>query len=681
MKRRDAAFVLAAAALVCLLIGDSVHPAIAPLCLGWLVLQRFILDRARVRLPDAAVALLHVWLGAIFLWFALLGEREPGGGADMLTLLLGFGAPFLVLKLAAPSTRFNDAVTVLTCVILVLGAAATGLGLRPVFALVLFLATACLVMPALVRREGVADVGVRVRVVGDPSAVRLWRGAPAAAGIALALLGLALGSVLYLFVPRLAGDQSAERKEKALAIAERQRAHRNPNSGFAREVRLGDIGRIKRDERIAFEAQLRYYGRPYDPPPTRRSMLLLRARAWETYVPAERKWVRRLGRVRWLPPTGLLGKGSVSRAWPVDWQISMHGYGGRTLFLPQRAARIRSSGTRIGIDPSQSVVAGRSLSEYGVEAGDPVTSRVDIARLVPQPNRRELLEVPPALADQLQRYLPRVRGRRIADKVATIRRFFTQNEFRYTLQLPPSLPEDIDPIIAFLDRREGHCELYASAACLFLRLHGVPARLAGGVRMAQKVNKGYYRARYKNAHAWVEIACRDVGYVAFDFTPSDRRAVTPTGVGGIGGEEAAATLGIEGRRAQKAEAPPLVDWRRPFSFTRADQKRLSGRVMAWFDRRMFLAMGGALFVWGVFLLFRSGWRRHRGSSLRVQAPPGVAQRTLSFYRRWLKACAAKGHVRGRQQTPREFLRSLPPPLREGGREITAKFEQLRYGSG
>jgi hypothetical protein len=45
----------------------------------------------------------------------------------------------------------------------------------------------------------------------------------------------------------------------------------------------------------------------------------------------------------------------------------------------------------------------------------------------------------------------------------------------------------------------------------------------------------------------------------------------------------------------------------------------------------------------------------------------------------LRACAAAGFVRGRAQTPREFLAKLPPPLRAQGLGLTADFEAKRYG--
>ncbi|MHC4448664.1 MAG: DUF4129 domain-containing protein, partial [Planctomycetota bacterium] len=89
-----------------------------------------------------------------------------------------------------------------------------------------------------------------------------------------------------------------------------------------------------------------------------------------------------------------------------------------------------------------------------------------------------------------------------------------------------------------------------------------------------------------------------------------------------------------------------------------------------------VGLAGLLFM--VVVLLR-GWRaKARRNPLRIQSPEGTPSRTLVFYGRWLRKCAAAGHRRRANQTPREFLASLPEALRSDGREITARFESLRY---
>jgi len=692
MTRRGATYVLVVAALLCLAISGIVHPYIAPLCLGWLAIQWFFLDRSKIRVPEGAVAMLHVWLGTIFLWFALIGHR--GADADMLELLLGFGAPFLILKIVSPPTRFNEALTALGCIILAVGSAATAPGLLPVAILALFLLSCCLALPAMIRREPSDDDVVSMYVLKRPG---IWRVAPLAAGVGLTVVGLSLGGLLYLFVPRLSADPAERMEQKALDIEARRRARRSHASGFARTIKLGDIGAIKRDDRVAFEAQCRYYGEAYNVPASRSAMLLMRLRAWDTYTPGNGatgegisgggapsggEWTRRLGKLKEISRDGVLRKGESGKQWAVDWSIRAIGYTGRTLMLPQRAGRVKSPGVRLLRGPAGSVVAEEPLAEYGVEAGDPITSRIDMGRLRPGRGTAALVHVPAEISNGLQRHLPRVRGPRIVDKITAIQRYFTQNNFRYTLFLPLSLPKDVDPLIAFLDRREGHCELFASAACMMLRLYGVPARMAGGMRMVRNMDAsgtGLYRARFRNAHAWVEILCDKVGWVAVDFTPSDGRALAPTSAPGTESNEDQAALAIDGRGNRGAPQPPLFDWANLFAFDRADQARFRARVWESYDGRVLAWFGSAIAAWTLLVLARSAWLRRGSSPFLVRAPDGTARRTLTFYSRWLKLCASKGHRRARSQTPREFLGTLPGELRTTGSEITARFELLRYG--
>jgi len=681
MTRRGATYTLVAATLVCLATSGAIHPYIAPLCLGWLFLQHFALDRRGVRVPDGALATLHIWLGIVFLWFALLGRR--GTSVDLMELFLGFGAPFLVLKVVSPPVRFNEAVTVMASTVLALGSAATAPGLIPVLNVAIFLVTLCLTIPALIQREATEDDGVTLRLLGSglPGSGSSWRLAPFAAGLLLALIGLILGAGLYLFVPRLSSAADDQIEEQALDIQARQRARKRHASGFARTMKIGDIGTIKRDDRLAFEAQCRKNGQPFDVPRAQATMLLLRMRAWDTYVAGTGEWTRRLGRLSPIGKNGLLRQPNASVRWPIDWSIRAVGYGGRTLALPQKAGRVRSPGVRLLRGPAGAIISEEPIPEYGVEAEEAVTRRADLARLVVGDTTADLLAVPDEVAPTLRQHLPAAPGVGVLDHVTAIERYFTQNNFRYTLHLPPALPLDTDPLLAFLDRREGHCELYAAAACLMLRLYGVPARVAGGMRLRRdspEKGKGRYRAQYSNAHAWVEILCRDHGWVAFDFTPPDRRAVDPTPVAGSVSDENAAELGIGGRGEGQAEAPPLIDWRNPFAFDRADQARFRQRVWRGFDGNPFLWLGGLLLLWTVFVWGRSTWRRGRASPLRIGAPRGVAVRTLAFYARWLKQCAVRGYRRKRSQTPREFLATLPEDLRAEGRELTARFESLRY---
>ena len=90
----------------------------------------------------------------------------------------------------------------------------------------------------------------------------------------------------------------------------------------------------------------------------------------------------------------------------------------------------------------------------------------------------------------------------------------------YTLEPSPP-PAGVDPVESFLlGERPGHCELFASAAVLLMRVRGVPARYVTGFRGGEWNSVGGYVAvRDDRAHAWAEAFVSDKGWVRVDATP------------------------------------------------------------------------------------------------------------------------------------------------------------------
>jgi transglutaminase-like putative cysteine protease len=78
-----------------------------------------------------------------------------------------------------------------------------------------------------------------------------------------------------------------------------------------------------------------------------------------------------------------------------------------------------------------------------------------------------------------------------------------------------------DPLLDFLQRsRRGHCQYFASALALLARSAGIPARVAGGFIVAERQGPwGYASVRAWSAHAWVEAALPDSGWITVDPVP------------------------------------------------------------------------------------------------------------------------------------------------------------------
>jgi len=81
--------------------------------------------------------------------------------------------------------------------------------------------------------------------------------------------------------------------------------------------------------------------------------------------------------------------------------------------------------------------------------------------------------------------------------------------------------EGRDPLLVFLlERREGHCEYFASAMTLLARAQGIPARLVTGYRVVERNPFGDYAiVRERHAHAWTEVYLDGRGWVTVDPSP------------------------------------------------------------------------------------------------------------------------------------------------------------------
>jgi len=89
-----------------------------------------------------------------------------------------------------------------------------------------------------------------------------------------------------------------------------------------------------------------------------------------------------------------------------------------------------------------------------------------------------------------------------AGGIGAIERFFGQG-FHYQLGTLADRG-GADPVVQFLERRTGHCELFATAAALLLRCQGIPARYVTGLVCLEPAARGQWAARLGDAHAWVE---------------------------------------------------------------------------------------------------------------------------------------------------------------------------------
>lgn len=135
----------------------------------------------------------------------------------------------------------------------------------------------------------------------------------------------------------------------------------------------------------------------------------------------------------------------------------------------------------------------------------------------------DLLDVPRHLADnvavqRLAMELFRHCGSDV-EKIRAVERHFRES-YQYSLNV--TVPGHIsDPLEWFLEARPAaHCEYFASAATILLRMGGVPSRYAVGfVVSEQNQFSGEWVARHRDAHAWAEAWTPDRGWITVEATP------------------------------------------------------------------------------------------------------------------------------------------------------------------
>lgn len=107
--------------------------------------------------------------------------------------------------------------------------------------------------------------------------------------------------------------------------------------------------------------------------------------------------------------------------------------------------------------------------------------------------------------------------RAVADRITAKLR----EGYKYTLERPT--PKSDDPLVDFLfENRSGHCEYFATATAVMMRIVGIPTRLVGGYSQGERNEiENFYLVRQSNAHAWVEAYTGDgdQGWFVVDATP------------------------------------------------------------------------------------------------------------------------------------------------------------------
>jgi hypothetical protein len=282
------------------------------------------------------------------------------------------------------------------------------------------------------------------------------------------------------------------------------------------------------------------------------------------------------------------------------------------------------------------------------------------------------------------------------DKAAALERYL-KTQYGYTLQLPRS--PVADPLANFLfDRRQGHCEYFASSMAVMLRTLRIPSRVVNGFR-SDEFNDvtGNYVVRAKNAHAWVEAYFPGYGWVTFDPTPGGGVA-SPQGWGrAMLYLDAASSfwrewvisydsshqsvLGqtvLSGTRnsLEQARMWARLQYARLLTLARRSQRGAERSPGQWLG-------AGAALVLLLLGLGNAGRIARIIRTRRLQAHPERSpdQAAAMWYERMARYLARRGVKKAAAQTAQEFVRVIEDErLRARVGRFTDAYESARFGN-
>ncbi len=209
-----------------------------------------------------------------------------------------------------------------------------------------------------------------------------------------------------------------------------------------------------------------------------------------------------------------------------------------------------------------------------------------------------------------------------------------------------------DPIYEFLvEDKTGHCEYFASAMAVLMRLNGVPTRLVAGYRVTERNPwSDYYIVRERNAHTWVEVYLPNRGWTTFDPTPASELGGPASATSFFGG--AVDVIGS-----------------------------LWASFLSWLDRRSWLEMLGVPSVAIVApLMVRILIRRRRQS--RAESADPYAMALPCFVRLTDTLARHRGIVRRASETVNQLAARVAQSsdeLVDVAPELLRRYAALRYG--
>jgi protein-glutamine gamma-glutamyltransferase len=501
-----------------------------------------------------------------------------------------------------------------------------------------------------------------------------WRLAALTLSVALGILALTGG--LFFLLPRTA--------QAAFRHLAPQRYH---VPGFSNEMMLGEIG------------QIRKWRTP-----------VMHVRFFDAERPTGLKWrgvaLAQFDGRRWYNPSetgqpltvtdGLLKLRDRSRAAGIRYEVQLSSTTSDALFFAGSPVLLRINSARVIRTSTDSYRLDSGTPEglhYGVYSALEESAPLPEVRRLSEEERLFHLLLPPvdrrivALARQVTGGLEsdEARARAIESYLRT----------HYGYSTEPLSLRATDPLAQFLfERRKGHCEYFASAMAVMLRVVNIPARVANGFQSGvYNPVSGWLVIRASDAHSWVEAWLPGRGWTTFDPTPPDPNPPADSLWSRLGFYlDAADTFWQEwvlnyNLDRQLILAAQMEDSSRTLGSRWLDRVRATvahwkTTAAAWARQYGVATLIAALLAgmaWRYFPRLRTWWKT-LARVRQVQRGAALASDATLLYARMLVLLKRRGFQKPAWVTPAEFARLLPASETATlVARFTAAYNDLRFG--
>ena len=574
--------------------------------------------------------------------------------------------------------------------LMVLASAVLTVGSVFVFAFAGFLVVAVVTFVLMEMRHSIAQEAAIARTPRVPALHRRMTYALLAIAPALMLLILAGSFLIFFFLPRVSSRYLTAYTSTG-----------DLSTGFSDHMQLGRIGQIQQSSAVVMHVEIQNDTQGvYDLKWRGVALDAFDGRAWSNSFASRQ--IPSLGNGSY-PLASRPGRAPSAEqpSRSIHYRVLMEPLGTNVFFLAEKPLRLSGNYRLISIDAGGAV--------YNLDLDHPI-SRYEADSELPEIDPDQVRMAPntvPAGADQYLKLPPLdIRISQLAeqitasspnnyDKALAVEQYL-RTHFGYTLQLSRIQPQD--PMANFLfERKQGHCEYFASSMAVMLRTLLIPSRIVNGFRTGEFNDlTGQYLVRASDAHSWVEAYFPGSGWVSFDPTPA----------GGVPARTGWSRLRLYADAAASFWREWIINY--DINHQRAlgkdaatNTRRFFDEALLWIQQKHHALLGWARRAHRQFTKFPARWLggilglvgilivllnlRRMASALRnrgLRTHPERAPREAAalWYDQMVRRMAGLGWRKSPSQTPLDFVAAIQEAtLQKKVARFTRAYESARFG--